>query len=583
MTPQIAIVIFLLIASVVVFALEWLTVDLVGLSVIAILMIAGILAPEQAFSGFSNPVIMMISGLMVISGALYHSGITDTIGRMIYQFSGRSESRLLVFVMAAQIAVSGFMNNVAATAMFLPGITALAKKAKVHASKLLIPLAYASMLGGTCTLIGTSTNMAVNAMLHTYGIEPFHFFSYAPIGISISIFGILFVLLTSRWTLPAHPDEELEYTREYTTEIVVLPNSNLVGKSIAQSGLGRMDLLVLGIHRKEETIIVPSPLDRIHAEDLLLIQGKAEDILKIKQRNDLKIREDVREKYEFPVTNLVEVELAPRSLFIGKSLKQMNFRQRYGLSVIAIYRRHETVLQKIGLIPLLFGDVLLIQGPESRTDQLKQDRNFIFLNDVAYRSPQASQGGLALLIFGLVVLAGSIGLFPISAVAFLGALAMILFRILPLKDAYGSLEWPLLILIAGMLSLGKAMESTGAAEYLAQRILSLQESPSPQFLLAAFFILTVILTQPLSNAAAALVVLPIALHVAIQQGVNPHTFAMTVSVAASCSFLTPFEPACALVYNPGKYRVRDFFRAGIGLTAIVFVVSMILIPLLWPL
>lgn len=282
------------------------------------------------------------------------------------------------------------------------------------------------------------------------------------------------------------------------------------------------------------------------------------------------------------MTNIVEVEVAPRSEFIGKSLKEENFRQRYGLSVIAIYRQHETVLQKIGLTPLKFGDVLLIQGSQPRIEELKQDEGLIFLNEVAYKTYSSRKGNLAMAIFGLVILLGGVGLFPIPAVAFLGALVMILTRALPLKDAYNSMEWPLLILIAGMMSLGMAMERTGAAEYLAQKIITLQQSPSPLFLLGGFFILTVLLTQPLSNAAAALVVLPIAVHVAIAQDVNPRSYAMVVSIAASCSFLTPLEPACALVYNPGKYRFRDFLRAGFGLTAVVFLISMIVIPILWP-
>jgi di/tricarboxylate transporter len=360
-------------------------------------------------------------------------------------------------------------------------------------------------------------------------------------------------------------------------------SSSLIGKSIAESSLEKMDLLVVGIHRHGEEITSPSPHDRIQSQDILLVQGKAEDILKIKSLSGVEIREDIRNKADQKITNVVEVEVAPRSDYIGMSLKEMNFRQRHGLSVIAIYRQHETVVQKIGLLPLKFGDVLLIQGSEARIQELKQDDGFIFLNEVAYKTYSTAKGNLAMGIFGLVILLGGIGVFPIAAVAFLGALAMILTRALPLKDAYNAMEWPLLILIAGMMSLGMAMEKTGAAEFLAQKIITLQQSPSPLFLLGGFFILTVLLTQPLSNAAAALVVLPIAVHVAMAQHINPRSYAMAVSVAASCSFLTPLEPACALVYNAGKYRFRDFIRAGLGLTAIVFLICMIVIPILWPL
>lgn len=582
MTSEIAVVLFLMIASVIVFALELMEVDLVGLSVLGILVVTNILPPDQAFAGFSNQAIIMIGGLLVISGGLYHSGVPDAIGGRIYQYSGRSQDRLILFVMSAQVAVSAFMNNVAATAMFLPGVTALAKKARVNVSKLLIPLAYASMLGGTCTLIGTSTNIAVNGLLQAYRIQPFGFFEYTPIGLVIALAGTAFMLAGAKYILPDHPEGEVGF-RDYVSEAVILPSSPLIGKPISQSGLERLDLLPIGIMRKGQQIITPSPQNQLQAEDILLVQGKAEDLLKIKSVEGLEMREDVRVQRPRNLTSIVEVEVAPRSFFIGKTLKQTNFRQRYGLSVIAVYRKHETVLEKIGLLPLHFGDVLLVQGPQTRLDQLKLDENFIFLNEVGYRTHSKGRAALALSIFGSVILLGGLELFPVPALAFLGALAMILSRVLPLKEAYGSMEWSLLMLIAGMTSLGVAMERTGTAEYLARAIIGIHESPSPLFLLAVFFLLTVLLTQSLSNAAAALVVLPIAVHVAIAQGVNPRSYAMAVSIAASCSFLTPLEPACALVYNPGKYRFLDFLRAGIGLTAVVFVIAMLLIPVLWPL
>lgn len=581
MTFQIAVVLFLLIGAVVVFAFELMTVDLVGLTIMAILIITRILTPDQAFSAFSNPAILMIGGLLVISGGLSQSGIPDAIGRKIYHYSGRSLNRLLIFVMAAESVVSAFMNNVAATAMFLPGVTALAQKAKVSPSKLLIPLAYASMLGGTCTLIGTSTNMAVNGLLRTYKIQPFGFFEYTPIGLAIAAVGTVFVLLTSKFLLPDYPADDFEQAREYIAEAVVPAASPLIRKSISELGLERMDLMAVGIVRGEETITAPSPNDRLQEKDLLLVQGSAENVLKIKTMEGLEFWEDARVKHNVS-TNIVEVEIAPRSDFTGQSLMELNFRQRYGLSVIGIYRQHETARGKIGALPLKFGDVMLVQGPQPRLDQFKEDQNVIFLNEVVYHSYQKLKGAIAISVFGLVVLLGGIGVFPIAAVAFLGALAMILLRALPLKEAYDSIEWPLLMLIAGMMALGMAMESTGTAEFLAKQIIALHQGPSPYYFLGAFFILTVLLTQPLSNAAAALVVLPIAVHVAIEQGVNPRSFAMAVSIAASCSFLTPLEPCCALVYNPGKYRMMDFLRAGFGLTLVVFVLCMLLIPLLWP-
>lgn len=572
----------LLIGSVVVFAFELMTVDLVGLSIMAVLVVTKILTPDQTFSAFSNPAVIMIGGLLVISGGLSVSGVPDAIGNKIYHYSGKSLNRLLVFIMSAQIAVSAFMNNVAATAMFLPGVTALAKRAKVNVSKLLIPLAYASMLGGTCTVIGTSTNMAVNGLLRAYKIEPFGFFEYTPIGVAISVAGVVFVLLSSKWLLPAYEDVKEEFVREYVTEAIVLPGTPLIGRSISELGLEKMDLMVVGILRGTESIALPSPNDRLEEADKLLIQGTAENVLKIKAMQGLDIKEDVKLQQNTPTTNIVEVEIAPRSVYTGKTLRELNFRQQFGLSVIAIYRQHGTVLETIGQMPLRFGDVLMIQGPPPRLEQIKQDHNVIFLNEVVYTPVTRWKAIASLSIFGCVILLGGLGFLPIAAVAFLGALGMIVTRTLSLKEAYGSMEWPLLMLIAGMMALGMAMESTGTASFLAKQIQALHSSPSPYYFLGAFFVLTVLLTQPLSNAAAALVVLPIAVHVAIVQGINPRSYAMAVSIAASCSFLTPLEPCCALVYNPGKYRVRDFLRAGFGLTVIVFLICMLLIPVFWP-
>lgn len=582
MNLQIAVVLLLLIGSVVVFAFELMTVDLVGLSIMAVLVVTKILTPDQTFSAFSNPAVIMIGGLLVISGGLSVSGVPDAIGNKIYHYSGKSLNRLLVFIMSAQIAVSAFMNNVAATAMFLPGVTALAKRAKVSVSKLLIPLAYASMLGGTCTVIGTSTNMAVNGLLRAYKIEPFGFFEYTPIGVAISVAGVLFVLLSSKWLLPAYEDVKEEFIREYVTEAIVLPGTPLVGRSISELGLEKMDLMVVGILRGTESIALPSPNDRLEEADKLLIQGTAENVLKIKAMQGLDIKEDVKLRQDTTTTNIVEVEIAPRSGYTGKTLRELNFRQQFGLSVIAIYRQHGTVLETIGQMPLRFGDVLMIQGPPPRLEQIKQDHNVIFLNEVVYTPVTRWKAIASLSIFGCVVLLGGLGILPIAAVAFLGALGMVITRTLSLKEAYGSMEWPLLMLIAGMMALGMAMESTGTASFLAKQIQTLHSSPSPYYFLGAFFVLTVLLTQPLSNAAAALVVLPIAVHVAIVQGINPRSYAMAVSIAASCSFLTPLEPCCALVYNPGKYRVRDFLRAGLGLTVIVFLICMLLIPVFWP-
>src|SRR5215471_3106023 len=304
MTLHIAIVLFLLVASVVVFAFEWLEVDLVGLLIVGILIATGILPPDQAFSGFSNSAVIMIGGLFVISGGLYHSGIPDTIGRKIYEYLGRSEGRLLVFVMFAEISVSAFMNNVAATAMFLPGVTALAKKARINVSKLLIPLAYASMLGGTCTLIGTSTNIAVNGLLQAYKIKPFGFFEYTPIGLAISIGGIIFVFLTSKYILPERPEEELA-ARDYITEVVVQPSSLLIGKPLSQSGLEKLDLLPVGILREGQQISTSWAQGFVQPHDILLVQGKAEDVLKIKNLQGLEIREDVREQPRRKITGVI--------------------------------------------------------------------------------------------------------------------------------------------------------------------------------------------------------------------------------------------------------------------------------------
>jgi len=585
-----AIVLGLLAVAVVLFALERISVDIITLMLLIALVASGILTTAEAFAGFSNNITIILASIFVISGALQRTGIMDAIGAHLYSITGGSLNRLLLVVLAVIGGVSAFMNNTTATAIFVPPVIGLAKRSGVSASKLLMPVAFASILGGTCTLIGTSTNIAVSGFIERSGMEPLSMFEVTPIGVMLLVVGAAYLMLVGQRLLPDHRDESLtdEYSmREYLSEIIVMPDSELIGQHVFASELTTKNFRVLEVIRGDKRFI-PDRRTTIESGDVLLVEGRVAELIKVKETSGIEIRADVKlglSDLESDDIKIAEVLVTPRSDLIGRTLKEAGFRERYGLTTLAVYRKGETIREKIGRVRLRLGDLLLVQGTTDRISSLRREPDLWMLEALSPALHRRKQGIYTLLFFVSAIGVGSLGWLPLSVSFLAAAVLTILFRCVTIEEAYEFIDWRLIILIGGMTAFGTAMDGqhSGAASQVANLIVGYLQPFGVLAILAGFFVITMLLTQPMSNAAAALVVLPVAMEVAARLGVNGRSFAVAIMLAASVSFIAPFEPACILVYGPGKYRFLDFVKVGLPLTLILMAIILIAVPMFFPL
>ena len=618
----IVIVLSLLVLAVVLFATRALPVDLVTIFLLLALVLTGILDTAQAFAGFSSQIIIILGSIFVINGALLEGRVLDVVSTWLLRVAGGSTNKLLLTTMSVVSGLSGFMNNTAVTSLFIGPTMSVARKLKTSPSKLLMPVCFASILGGTCTLIGTSTNVAVSGEIqrqHEAGLvewiakggndlnndgeldsldylmhaevnkikiyKPLGLFEITPLGLLIMGVGIVYLMVIGRKLLPDYPDESLAEDfniREYVSEIVVMSGSKLVGELVFKSSLAQMDFQIIKILRKKKSF-VPNARSKFEENDVLLISGRIDDLMAVKDASGIEIKAEVKledESLQTEETKIAELLITPKSTLIRHSLKEANFRQRFGLAVLAIYRHGQVLGRKLGVIKLRAGDLLLVQGSKERLQALEDDTNLVRLEvNEAPSADRRRKGLMALTFFGFAVLAGGFNLAPLP-VCFLSAAAMtVATGCITMQKAYEVIDWRVLIVIGGMTAFGAAMRESGTANWLAGGIQSFFESP--RMILAGFILLTMFLTQTMSNAAAALVVLPVAMQTAQTLDVSGQTYAIAVMLAASSSFVAPFEPACILVSGPGKYRFTDYVKAGLGLTLIMAFLVWFFVPLIW--
>ena len=588
MTFEILILFLLLAAAFVLFLLEWLSVDVVTLLLLVALVLFGILTPEEVFSGFSNEIIIILCSVFVLSAALVRTGVMNWLGHVLHALVGGNEFRILVSVMLLSAGLSAFLSNTTAVAILLPVVMGLSRESGVSPGRILMPLAFASMLGGTCTLIGTSTNLAASGMILKMGMEPFSLFEFAQIGLVMVLVGTLYMAFLGHRLLPRTAPATLteEYRiKEYLTEVIVPEGSALAGGSLEEVPLLDRGVTVLSIQRGERRIY-PGPQRRLREGDRLIVQATREGLLYVRETPDLVIQADRPLNDTDLMTDsiqLVEAIIMPRSTLIGHTIRKWRFRQRYGVTVLALYRQGASLVEGLAGLRFKVGDVLLLQGPADRLMPLQEARDLWILEESEHTLFSKRRGVYALGALVLAVLLGGLQVIPISIAFLLGALAVILLKCVTVEEAYGFIEWRLIILIGGMTAFGLAMQKTQADGYLAELIVEWALPLGLYWVLAGFVVLTMLLTQPLSNAAAVLVVLPVAVATAGQLGVNPRSLAVLVTLAASVSLIAPFEPACLLVFGPGKYRFRDFLISGLPLSAIMVILLLLLVPVFWPL
>jgi di/tricarboxylate transporter len=592
MTPQIALTLAIIAGALVIFATEKLRVDIVALLVLVVIGLTGLIEPAEVFAGFSNTAVITVWAVYIVSGGLFKTGVADILGKFILRLSGNNEIRLITVIMLTCGTMSAFMNNVGATAMLLPAVISIAKQTKIPASKLLIPLSFSSLLGGKMTLIGTPANILATSIVSKYGLPSFGFFDFTPIGLVVLGTGVLYMIFIGRHLLPVRqPPADQQVTQQlkaYVSEVRVLPEGPLVGQTLYESGLGaNYDLTVIAILRDNRTKAAVHRNTQIFSEDILLIEGSIENIMRAKETLGFAMESERHvdlEKLDRGNADVFEATLAPRSSMAGRSLRALKFRDRYGFSVLAICRKGEMITKRLRSVRLQFGDDLLLQGPRDRLPALQEGNDFLILEPVVIPENRKKKMpiaiGLMLAVIGLILFGG----LDIAMGMVIGAVGMVLTRCLTMDEAYESIDWRTVFLVAGMLPLGTAMETTGTARYIADLMLDHIGGFGPMATLGGIYVLAALITQPMSNAAAMVLVVPIAIDTAMSLGANHLTFTLAVVIGAATSFLTPVgHKANVLVFGPGGYKFFDYARVGALLTVALFISTMIALPIFFPL
>ncbi len=776
MTVEIALVLAIVAAALVLFVTEWVRNDIVALLVLLAVALTGLVGPREALSGFSNPAVITVWAVFILSGGLQRTGVATMLGNQILRLMGSGEVRLIVGLMITAAFFSAFMNNVGVAALLLPVVMDLARRTGQAPSKLLIPLSYACLLGGLTTLIGTPPNILVADALREHGLEPFGLFDFAPVGLVVVLAGVVFMVVVGRRLLPlrgdlrrgAGGDEDLSRLYELgelLRIVVVPPDSRLAGKSLAESRLGAvLGLNVLGVQRGGRTRLAPDGDTVIEGGDRLLVEGSAERLVQLQEKDYLEIEEerlaverlasaevdvaevvlpptfrgrtlrqiDFRRRFglivlsilrdgetlrynletvelelgdrllvqgashrleeiardpdfevqpaggaevyeleqqlmvvgipegsplagrvlsdsrlgdafglgvlgivrdgkthlmpepserlqagdtlfvkgltenlatvdglrrlkietaEIPLAaieseeiGLAEVVLSPRSDLPGKTLREIHFREKYGLSVVAIAREGDVLRTGLRRLPLRFGDALLVHGPREKVRLLGTEPDFLVLTQEAQAPVRREKAPVAAIVMAAVLLPVLLGWLPIYIAAVAGATLMVILGCLSMDEAYRSIEWRAVFLIAGMLPLGIALDHTGAAGFLTEKVLALVGGAGPLAIVATLYVLTALSAQFMPTAAVAILMAPIALNTAAESGLSPFALLMTVALSSSASFLSPVaHPANLLIMGPGGYKFTDYTKVGLPLTLLCLVVVLLVLPVFWPL
>jgi di/tricarboxylate transporter len=783
MTLDIALVLGILAISLVLFISEVIRMDLVALLVLGALALKGLVTPDQAFAGFSNGAVITVWAMFILSEGLTRTGIADIIGRQVMRLGGRREFAMIVVIMVTGAVLSAFMNNIGVAALMLPVVVDVARRTGIPASRLLMPLAYSTLLGGLMTMIGTPPNLLISESLTRFGLEPFKLFDFTPIGGAVMVVGVLFIALFGRFLLPKQKAEHGKHVsqrslrsqyklHERTFMMRVPTHSILVGKTLAESRIGSSTgLIILGLMRQGRSEALPGRQTVLRGGDGILVQGRVDQFRELRRLSDLVIEREapvlksmvaakiayaeitiadtsplvselvrhaafrkrfdvavvgLRRRNQYRLTNLAyvplrkgervlvqgeidaieqlgkfadftdvevltgerldehyrsdermfvvrlpkesdlagatlrksrladvfdfrvvaifrdgaltvmpggdedlhggdllliegqpsdldvlrglqkfEIETAvpanlgafdserltlmdatldPRSSLAGRTVGELNFRERYGIELAGIWREGETIGTELADEKLQIGDALLLLGPRDRLTLLSTDSDFLILTPLGQEPPDTRRAPLAAAIMLTVVVSVMMGTVPISVAAVVGGSIMVLTGCLNMEQAYRAIDWRAIFLIAGMLPLGTAMQETGAATYLAGQVMALLGDAGPWPVIMGLYVLTAMATMIIPTAALVVLMAPIVLSAMADMGLQPETAMMAIAMAASASFTSPIShPANILVMGPGGYRFIDYLKVGVPLTIVVFITVMVLLPILWPL
>ncbi|MCP4076282.1 MAG: SLC13 family permease [Gammaproteobacteria bacterium] len=605
MTGEILSIFVLLAVTVSLFIWDRIRMDIVALMVALTLALSGLITPAEVFSGFGAPVVVMIAGLFIVGEGLFRTGIAAAAGQWLLRVGGENEVRLLLFLIPLIAILSAFMSSTGAVALLIPVVLSMSRKSGMSPSKLLMPLAFASLVGGMLTLIGTPPNIVVSSQMETAGFEPFNFFDFTPVGLVVLMVAIVYLILIGRRLLPnrgiRNPDHPHPHFHEFSERygikdhlhlLSVTEGSSLIGQTVSTAGLRtHFEVTVFSIKRRgrlTSALLPVTIITKIKKRDVLMVFATAENITQLCEKHKCKSRKIpkgtiTKMHNEFGVA---EVMLRRTSSLMNKTIKEGKFREKFGLSVIGLRRDEIPMMTDFDGTPLKFADSLLLIGGWQFIEQLLEKRDFVVLETPAEMVEAPSHGSKAphaILIMLMMLVTMSTGILPSLTAVLAAALAMIIAGCVTMEEAYKSLNGPSLILIACMLPLAIAMEKTGAAALIVDQLINSFGGSGPMALGAALFIFTSVFSQFMSNTATTVLVAPIALTASQSMGLNPEPYMMMVALAASTAFATPIaSPVNTLILTPGKYSFMDFVKVGVPLQLMAMLIALLLIPIVFP-
>ncbi len=593
MTFDLAVTLAVLAGAVAMFISDRVPLGLAAVAAMTALMVTGVLDVREGLGGFADPAVITIAAMFMLSEGVRRTGALDLIGRLFVVLSRHGKYLALFAMMAVVGVVSAFVNNTAAVAIFIPVVMSVAAEMRLSPSKMLMPISIASMLGGTCTLIGTSTNILVSSLGRDHGLEPIGMFELAPVGIVFFVSGFAFMALVGVRLIPARRDpgrrRAANYgVNEYLCDLVFNENSKHLGETVDTSGLlADSDLELIAFFRGQRMLPQRGQGAALQAGDVLRVRGGVDELDRLLESGEVTLRASDRwsnDHFKHGEAVLVEAVVAPDSALDGLRIRQVNFPRRFGAVPVAIQHHGRLRHKDLGHIRLDGGDCLLLAMEEDRIEQVEQDRSFVLASQVAVKRYRRRKMPVAIAILAGVVAATAIGLAPIVVSAVVGVLLMAVTGCLRAEELFPAVNWEVILLLAGVIPLGVAMEKTGVAGMLASGVTAALGSLGPVAVLSGFLLLTMLLTEVMSNQAAAVLLVPVVMSAAAALGADPRPFVVAVALGASLSFLTPVGyQTNTLVYGPGQYKFTDYARVGVWLNLIFWVLGSVLIPLVWPL
>lgn len=586
----------LIVVALILFALEVTRPDVIALGVTVALLLSGTVSVAEGFSGFSNPAVITVVAMFILSAGLVRTGVADWIAGFVVRAGGTSPVRLTLVVMATAGVLSAFMNNIAAVAVLMPAMFVIARQTGYSAAKLLMPLSFGSLLGGLTTVIGTPPNLLVSIALEESRWDAFQMFDFLPTGLVILAVGAAYMAFVGRHLIPEREGAGGDLTetyalQDYLTELIVPEGSPFADRTLAESDIhSSLGLTVLRVQRASDegmTVLTPSPDMVLRVGDRLVVEGSITDLVGESSR-PLDIYAETKltaEALTSEHTHLGEAAIAPGSRLVGTTIDRGWIRRRYGVLVLALRRRGETLRDRFISVPLEVGDVLLVQGPENALSDMAASRDFLMVNRIESKRRMPTKAPFALLSMAIAITTAATGLLHISVAGMVGVLLMVVTGCVRPEEMYRDIEWWVIFLIAFMMPLGIAMDDahSGTARWLAESLVDAVGDLGPYVVLAGLILFTTLITEVMSNAAAAVLLAPIGIAISVGMGFEPYPFLMGIAIGASTTFLTPIgHQSNLLIYGVGNYRFTDFPRVGAPLNALLFVVAMLVVPAVWP-